>query len=142
MDEAFVEKVLEAFALPAGPCNFSFQAFGDFNEINARPLIRHQGKYCSFKSYSLLESIYESPFYWMIQDTAYRSTAAANRGRFTDGSAFDQLVAVFGAARVWRNVHLHRAQGERDGEHCVLVVLVGRAIVVPCNSKRRWRGAR
>src|SRR3546814_4755832 len=62
MDEAFVEKVLEAFALPAGPCNFSFQALGDFNEINARPLIRHQGKYCSFKYYSLLESIYESPF--------------------------------------------------------------------------------
>src|SRR3546814_2880317 len=66
----------------------------------------------------------------MIQDKAYRSTADANRGRFTEGFAFDQRVSVFGAARVWRNVNLHRAKGERVGEIDVLVVLGGRAIVV------------
>ncbi|WP_278376748.1 SEC-C metal-binding domain-containing protein [Sphingobium yanoikuyae] len=140
--ETLVEKVLEAFALPAGPCKLGFQSLGDFNEINARPLIKHQGKYCSFKYYSLLESIYESPFYWMVQDKAYRSTADANRGRFTEGFAFDRLVSVFGAARVWRNVNLHRAKGERVGEIDVLVVLGGRAIVVQCKSKRLTLEAR
>src|SRR3546814_6555628 len=78
----------------------------------------------------------------MIQDKAYRSTADANRGRFTEGFAFDQLVSVFGAARVWRNVNLHRAKGERVGEIDVLVVLGGRAIVVQCKSKRLTLAAR
>lgn len=142
LDGSLVEKVLDAFALPDGPCNLGFQALGDFNEVNARPLIRHEGRYHSFKHYSLLEAIYESPFYWMGQDKAYLPTANANRGRFTETFAFDQLVSVFGADRVWRNVNLYRTKGERIGEIDVLVVLGGRAIVVQCKSKRLTLEAR
>lgn len=142
LDGALVEKVLDSFALPSGPGNLGFQALGDFNEVNARPLIRHEGRYCSFKHYSLLEAIYESPFYWMGEDKAYLPTASVNRGRFTETFAFDQLVSVFGADRVWRNVNLYRAKGELIGEIDVLVVLGGRAIVVQCKSKRLTLEAR
>lgn len=137
-----VEKVLDAFALPEGPSNLAFQALGDFNEVNARPLIRHQGRYCSFKDYSLQEAIYESPFYWMGKDKKYLPTANANRGNFAEAFAYDRLVAVFGRERVWRNVNLYRAKGERVGEIDVLVTLGGRAIVVQCKSKRLTLEAR
>lgn len=137
-----VENVLAAFSLPAGPCNLGFQALGDFNEVNARPLVRHGEQYCSFKHYALLEAIYESPFYWMGQDELYRPTANTNRGQFTETFAFKRLVSVFGKDRVWRNVNLYRAKGERVGEVDVLVVLGDRAIVVQCKSKRLTLEAR
>jgi hypothetical protein len=61
LEAKIVENVLAAFSLPAGPCNLGFQALGDFNEVNARPLVRHDELYYSFKHYALLEAIYESP---------------------------------------------------------------------------------
>lgn len=53
LDPKTVESVLNAFALPEAPCNLAFNALGDFNEVNARPLIRNGDRYCSFKHYSL-----------------------------------------------------------------------------------------
>lgn len=141
MEASIVEKILDAFALPEGACNFGFQALGDFNEVNARPLIRHDGHYLSFKYYALLEAIYESPFYWMNQDKAYRPTADANRGQFAETFAFGRLVSVFGPEHVWRNVNLYRGK-DRLGEIDVLVTIGGRAIVVQCKSKRLTLEAR
>lgn len=142
LEAKIVENVLAAFSLPAGPCNLGFQALGDFNEVNARPLVRHDELYYSFKHYALLEAIYESPFYWMGQDKLYLPTANTNRGQFTETFAYKRLVSVFGKDRVWRNVNLYRAKGERVGEIDVLVVLGDRAIIVQCKSKRLTLEAR
>jgi hypothetical protein len=141
MELSIVEKILDAFALPEGACNFGFQALGDFNEVNARPLTRHGGRYLSFKYYMLLEAIYESPFYWMIRDKVYRPVADTNRGQFVETFAADRLASVFGPERVWRNVNLYRGK-DRLGEIDVLVMLGGRAIVVQCKSKRLTLEAR
>ncbi len=142
LDLKIVKSVLDAFALPEGPCNFAFNALGDFNEVNARPLIRNGGRYCSFRYYALLEAIYESPFYWMCLDKAYLPKATGNRGRFAETFAYERLVLTFGKDNVWRNVNLYRAKGDRIGEIDVLVVFGGRAIVVQCKSKRLTLEAR
>jgi hypothetical protein len=78
----------------------------------------------------------------MGQDKLYLPTANMNRGQFTETFAYKRLVSVFGKDRVWRNVNLYRAKGERVGEIDVLVVLGDRAIIVQCKSKRLTLEAR
>src|SRR5690606_36257413 len=71
-----VARVLMAFTAPAGACNDNFKALHDFNIVNASPLIpTPDGQYSLFHIYSLVEALYEAPFYWMGADKAYVSTA-------------------------------------------------------------------
>ena len=91
--------------------------------------------------YSLLEAIYESPFFWMVRDKDYSSTALANRGHFTETFIADRLDAVFGASRVLRNVEIYKNKN-RYAEVDVLVVYGDRAIVVQAKSKRLTLEAR
>ena len=99
IDLAIVEKILLAFAVPSGVRNEQFTALHDFNIANASPLIRTpEGDYLLFNIYSLVEALYEAPFYWMGADKAYVSTAMQNRGLFTEQFAVARLAQVFGAS--------------------------------------------
>jgi hypothetical protein len=64
--ELTVEAILNAFALAPGARNETFRALDDFNAVNATPLLRSNGEFALFQSYSLVEALYESPFYWMV----------------------------------------------------------------------------
>jgi hypothetical protein len=66
--ETIVEAMLNAFALSPGEKNETFRAFDDFNVANATPLLKFDGEFVLFQSYSLVEALYESPFYWMAVD--------------------------------------------------------------------------
>lgn len=72
MDSMLVERILGAFTVSADERNDKFQELHDFNVANATPLIRTpEGNYLLFQVYSLVEALYESPFYWMGADKAY-----------------------------------------------------------------------
>ena len=61
-----VLKVLEAFSLPEDSRNETFRSLGDYNVVNARPMLRRDSEsYFCFQAYSFYEALYESPFYWM-----------------------------------------------------------------------------
>ena len=143
IDVRDVERVLESFALPVGETNQGFAALDDFNVANTLPLLRvNQSDFLLFQGYSLVEALYEAPFYWMSADKAYRATAMGNRGRFAEAFSADRLQRVFGASRVHTNVDIYESKGRKLGEVDVLVIFANRAIVLQAKSKRLTLEAR
>ena len=143
MDPALVERTLTAFAVPLGARNEQFTALHDFNIANACPLIRTpDGNYLLFHIYSLVEALYEAPFYWMGVDKAYVSTAMKNRGLFTEQFAVERLSHVFGAGNVLPNIDIFGSNGNKLGEIDVLVLFGNRVLVLQAKSKRLTLEAR
>ncbi|MGA2136105.1 MAG: nuclease-related domain-containing protein [Bryobacteraceae bacterium] len=136
MEELTVESVLDAFALPPAEKNGAFRALDDFNIANATPLLRSDSKFVLLQSYSLVEALYESPFYWMVADKAYAPTAMQNRGRFTETFCCDRLELVFGKERVHTNVDIFESKARKVGEIDVLVLFGDRAVIVQAKSMR------
>jgi hypothetical protein len=151
LDEVVVEtsvapdvahSVLVAFTASEPPTNAGFTSLGDFNVANATPILRlANATYASLQTYGVVEALYESPFYWMLEDKAYKNVASANRGTFTEELTARRLAAVFGEARVHRGVNVMR-KGTHVTEVDVLILFAGRAIVVQCKSKKLTLTAR
>jgi len=130
-----VERFLQSFAFSGS--NAGFRSISDFNEANSSPLIPvGNGAYLLFQQYALMEALYESPFYWMLQDKAYRDQATKNRGAFTEEFSAQRLCRVFGQENVHRNVKLVASGGAVTAEVDVLVVFGDRLIVLQAKSKR------
>lgn len=143
VDIAIVERVLAAFTFTGGEANADFRALHDFNNTNALPLLRTgEGEFLLFQTYSLVEALYEAPFYWMGADQEYVATAMRNRGRFTEEFAKERLERVFGKSHVFANVDIFETKGKKLGEIDVLVVFANRAIVLQAKSKRLTLEAR
>ncbi|THD08535.1 nuclease-related domain-containing protein [Metallibacterium scheffleri] len=143
IDPATVDRILSAFAVPPSARNEQFNALDDFNIANASPLIRMpDGNYLHFHIYSLVEALYEAPFYWMGADKAYVSTAMQNRGVFTEQFAAERLRQVFGADNVVANIDIYESKDTKLAEIDVLVLFGNHAIVLQAKSKRLTLEAR
>src|SRR5260370_29592332 len=142
IDLSVVENVLGAFTVADGERNEGFRTLHDFNVANATPLLRNGDNFILFQQYSLVESLYESPFYWMACDHKYAPTSLKQSGVFTEEFAKERLDTVFGQTRVHRNVHISKSKDKRLGEIDVLVVFGDRAIVVQAKAKRLTLEAR
>jgi SEC-C motif/Nuclease-related domain len=143
VQQSVVERILASFSLPQGEVNNQFKALSDFNVTNALPLICvSTNEYLLFQGYSLVEALYESPFYWMSADKSYVATAMKNRGKFTEEFARERLETVFGKGHVYANVNLTESKSKTVGEIDVLVVFADRAIVLQAKSKKLTLEAR
>jgi hypothetical protein len=137
VEKSTVAKVLRAFTPLEGTRNETFNALNDFNITNAYPLIDiGNQEYLLFQYYSLVEALYETPFYWMGSDKAYVNEAMRNRGEFTEEFSFERLELIFGKQRVFKNVNIIDSKKKKAGEIDVLVVFANRAIVLQAKSKR------
>lgn len=142
LDEAVVENVLHAFAVPEGERNAGFTALNEFNVANASPLLRHGGNFILFQIYSLVEALYDAPFYWMGADKQYVNTAMRNRGLFTEEFSVERLALVFGKENVYSNVDIVGSKATKVGEIDALVIFGNRAVVLQAKSKRLTLEAR
>jgi len=131
-----LERILTAFTVDLKNQNASFSSLSAFNETNAAPIIKIvNGSYILLQHYSLLEALYEAPFFWMAGDKGYAATASKNRGTFTEQFLADRLARVFGAQHVFQNVDIYKKK-KRITEADVLVIYGDQAIVVQAKSKR------
>ena len=131
-----VENFLNAFSFDENERNDEFSTVSDFNVINALPIYKVvDGSYILLQPHSLLEAIYESPFFWMSADKTYLENANINRGKFTENFSAARLETVFGESRVWRSVNIYKGKN-RVGEIDALVLFGDRAIVVQAKAKR------
>lgn len=143
MDREVIERVVNAFVLPAGDRNQSFGAIDDFNVVSAMPIVQiGDGRLFILEQYALEQSLYESPFFWMLDDLAYRDTALVNRGNFVEDFSETRLRSIFGKDAVLPNVRICKAKGKDVGEIDTLVIFGDRAIVVQAKSKRLTLEAR
>lgn len=137
-----IECILNAFCFDQGKANSSFTSLSEFNELNAAPIIRKgDGSYILLQHYSLLEALYEAPFFWMAADKSYFATASKNRGESVERFLDERLTSVFGAQYVLRNIDIYKGK-DRFAEADVLVLYGDRAIVVQAKSKRLTIAAR
>ncbi len=124
------------FATPILDQNLQFTNPFSVNQVSLAPLIDLGDALYVPSQYRLLETIYESPFYWMMDDLQYLNTAAEHRGAFLENTAAHLLRAVFSADHVFENVTIRRNRKEIAGEADVLVVYGEFVIVVQAKSKR------
>jgi hypothetical protein len=138
-----IQSVLSAFALPYGNLNSGFCSLHDFNACTGAPLIElTPGTFILFAYHALTHALYESPFYWMIDDPQYKEIASANRGNFTEQFVRDRLACVFGETRVFQGVKVLESKGIERTDIDVLALFGNRAIVVQAKSKRLTLEAR
>jgi hypothetical protein len=143
LDMSVVKCVLSAFTLQIGDRNGEFRSLHDFNACTATPLIeRESGAFILFSQHSVMQSLYESPFYWMKDDLQYMETAKTNRGRFTEEFVYERLVHVFGDKRVFQDVKVLESRGNELTDIDVLALFGNRAIVVQAKSKKLTLEAR
>jgi hypothetical protein len=129
-----VKSVIESFV--ASICIDEFNSLYDFNPQNAYPVIRLPGdEYLLFQIYSLVQALYETPFFWFNDDAAYRSMAMQHRGEFTENFSAERLKLVFGEDRVFTNIDIYNSK-DKAGEIDVLVVFADRAIILQAKSKK------
>ena len=138
-----VRAFIDAFTLPTEERNTGFNALNEFNIASAYPFLRKGAEeFVALQYYSVSETLYDTPFYWMCADKAYATTASYNRGVFAESFAAERLSRVFGAERVFRNVEVLASKRTTLGEIDVLVMLGNHAIVVQAKSKKLTLGAR
>lgn len=144
LDTNIVEAILKPFVLPLDENNNHFSNLSDFNIFSAYPIIQlDNSAYLLFQGYTFLESLYETPFYWLMEDKTYRNIANKHRGNFTESFAAERLSLVFGEGKVFKNIIIKQTgSSEKKGEIDILVVFGNRAIVVQAKSKKLTFAAR
>ena len=136
LDKASVQAFLEAFSFRAGEANPRLESIGAYNKIHSHPIIRLDGgKYFIPLTIYLSRSLYESPYYWMLNDSNYKDTSSDNRGVATEQIAYDLLKGVFGEANIFRNVKV-RENAVDATDIDILVCHRDRVIVVQAKSKK------
>lgn len=141
LEVASIDSVLNSLISPVNmDC---FNAVDDFNPKNAYPIIRiNEGEYLLFQNYSLVEALYETPFFWFLEDKSYKNTAMTHRGDFTEELSVDRLKSVFGKDSIYQGVNIFSKKGKYICEIDVLVVFGNRAIVLQAKSKKLTIDAR
>ena len=135
LSEQEFEAFTKTFAVTPGQMENSLTNVGDRNELEFKPIIElEKGRFFLPIVFDLAKSIYESPFYWMMEDRSYKEQAARHRGRVTEEIAARLLKAVF-QDRVYRNVEIRRGK-DVINEIDVLAIEGNRALVVQAKSKR------
>ena len=135
-DQASISALLEHFALTPGCVNSGLDSLGAYNQALSHPLIRlAPDRYFLPIHHNLPCSIYESPFYWMLQDPRYTDQGLKNRGDATEELAYDMLSSVFGDQAVLRGVTVCRG-GQRVTDIDVLAFAGNKAIVVQAKPKK------
>lgn len=140
-DLKIVKNVLNSFT--ASGSNETYISIDSFNITNAYPIIKlNEEEFLLLQYYSLVEAFYETPFFWFLEDSKYKSTALKNRGDFTEDFAYERLVRVFGEKNVFKNINIYGCDGNIAGEVDVLVIYADRAIVLQAKSKKLTLQAR
>ena len=136
-----VRQVIESFVAPIDMAGF--ESLDDFNPKNAYPIIKlPEDEYLLFQNYSLMEALYETPFFWFNADKKYQPVAMQHRGEFTEEFSAERLRLVFGEDRIFLNINVYDSKKNRAGEIDVLVVFANRAIVLQAKSKKLTIAAR
>lgn len=135
-DISTVKSFITSLVAPKNVNKNIFTSLGDFNPINAYPIIQvSETEYLLFQNYSLMEALYETPYFWLIEDKSYSDIALKNRGAFTENFSKECLTRVFGESRVFINIEIYNKKTS-VGEIDVLVIFANRAIILQAKSKK------
>jgi hypothetical protein len=134
---------LKTFSILPATENKHLSSPGEYNVIHSNPIVvLDEGIYFVPVLFNLAQSIYESPFYWMIKDDTYKETSLTNRGHATVSIARDILVNVFGESNVAEQVVIEKQRGQSVTDIDLLAVTGNKAVVIQIKSKKLTSMAR
>jgi len=137
-----VSKFLSAFTYQMENGHKGYSQIDDFNEVAVAPILQApDGARYLFQYYPLVEAVYDSPFYWFLEDEQYFPAALRNRGEFTEKFLTERLISIFGKEAVFANVDVYDGKN-RVGEMDCLVVFGEYAIIFQAKSQRLTHPAR
>jgi len=133
-----IETFLNNFSIiPKKGLNYQLETIGNYNLINSHPIIKlDDEKYFVPIPFLLFEAVYESPFYWMIDDKEYEDQAGMNRGKVGEEIAYEFLSNVFGKSKTYKSVKITSKKGLDDTDIDVLCILGSKALCVQVKSKK------
>jgi hypothetical protein len=132
-----LKTILKTFSILPATENMHLSSPGEYNVIHSNPIVvLNEGRYFIPVLFNLAQSIYESPFYWMIKDEAYKETSLTNRGHATVSIARDILVNVFGESNVAEQVVIEKQKGQSVTDVDLLAVTGNKAVVIQIKSKK------
>jgi len=130
---------LKNFSIQLGSkgLNKHFKSIGDFNLFTAKPILKlSPDKFFVPISFSVFEAVYETPYYWMLEDESYSRKLAEHRGKVGEEITYELLCSVFGEKRVFQSVKIESKKGHDDTDIDVLCVLGSKALCVQVKSKK------
>ena len=137
-----MDSLFQAFALTPGKVNEKLCTIGGYNAVHSHPIIRLEHDRVLLPIFvNLAQSIYESPYYWMLKDRSYRKTGLANRGSATEEIGHELLARVFGEEHVYRGVKV-RQRNQDVTDIDVLAVGGNKAVIVQAKSKKLTMASR
>ena len=130
------EAYFSKFVSPISETNEGFSNPFALNNVALSPIIDMGDNLYVPNQYRLCESIYESPFFWMMADKKYENIHSKHRGEFLEETTAENLRSVFGPQHVHENVTITQNGRDQVGEIDTLVVYGEFVIVVQAKSKR------
>ncbi len=131
-----VVNFLNAFTITPGSVNQHLLEVGQYNSALSHPIIKlDENHYFLPVQFFLAQSLYESPFYWMGQDSSYKSTAFLNRGNATEDMAYTLLLPVFGL-NLYKDITIKKTKAKITTDIDILAVAGNKAVIIQAKSKR------
>lgn len=127
--------------IPRDGINSSFEGIGSFNIINSKPIIQiNKEKFFIIEDHVIYESVYNSPFYWMLGDENYKEESLKNRGVVGEEITSNLLLNI-------KNCEVYKSVKVKNGRNDftdidVLCVSENKAIVLQVKSKKLTELAR
>lgn len=134
-----ISNFLENFSISTdhNGLNAQFNNIGDFNLFTSKPIIKlDNNRYFIPITFSVFEAVYESPYYWMLDDKKYHTKLSDHRGKVGEEITFELLKNVFGSSRVFKSVRIESKKGHDDTDIDVLCILGSKALCVQVKSKK------
>lgn len=123
--------------IPSCSNNSAFKTISDFNNINKFPIIHFNAeKNLVPVSFLLFESIYETPYYWMLdEDKQYFNQSSNHRGMVGEEISFDLLSKVFGN-KTFKSIKIQESKSNVATDIDVLCVLGTKALCVQVKTQK------
>ena len=118
-------------------CNQQFIEPGQQNIFQSTPIIKlSENKYFIPLLYLLFESIYETPYYWLISDESYRKKAGSHKGDAGEDMVYDLLMPVFGENNIYKNILIKTSKKNTKTDIDILCLLGNKALCIQVKSKK------
>jgi len=116
--------------------NQDFNDVGDLNQFKFRPVIKTETKYIIPLPYLLAESLYDSPFYWMLADKDYKDIALKNRGDIAENIVKSILERKIDSSNVFVEVDVKAVKSKTITDIDICVVKDNKMLIIQVKSKR------
>lgn len=117
--------------------NQNFNDLGDFNLYSEKPIIKiDEDLYFIPSSFALSESMYESPYYWMLNDKEYVNIALKNRGDVAEEITKSIIEPIFGLENIYQNIIINKTKNDQITDVDILAISNHTAIIFQVKSKK------